>query len=582
MDPILSLAFSMQSSRGLYALLLGSGASRAARIPTGWDITLDLIGRVAAMEGANCEPDPTAWYVERYEREPNYSELLQNIARTSAERSQVLRRYFEPDDQERERGEKLPTAAHTAIAELVAAGYIRVIITTNFDRLVEQALQVRGVQPTVVSSAAQAQGLGALSQIRCLVFKVHGDYLEANIRNTPAELGDYEPPINTVLDRVLDEFGLVVCGWSAEYDRALVQAIERSRNRRYSTYWTGIGEPAGPAGRLIQFRQAVTVRIESADLFFRRLAEHVGALEKYRAVHPLSVGIAVARLKAYLAEPEKHRIELHDLITESTNQLCTAIAEYRQPAAVNAGGAALLDEMIKFEKHSELLLNLVVNGMWWGDISQAPLWQRVFSRLASPEGALPGHFRPVNMKLYPSLLSLYAAGIACCATENYGLLHEIINGTTINFPDRRSPFCREFASFLVIDSNVGKTLPGYERHYTPISNHLCDALRPFFKDFVSENTEWEEVFDRFEYIFALSQANQRVNQGLPPGGTIGRFGWKNELDPARQVMNIPGREAEAQNANWRPLASGLFNGSLERFQQLHRFFVERISQLGWW
>src|ERR1039458_2187571 len=350
MDPILSLAFSMQSSRGLYALLLGSGASRAARIPTGWDITLDLIGRVAAMEGANCEPDPTAWYVERYEREPNDSELLQNIARTSAERSQVLRRYFEPDDQERERGEKLPTAAHTAIAELVAAGYIRVIITTNFDRLVEQALQVRGVQPTVVSSAAQAQGLGALSQIRCLVFKVHGDYLEANIRNTPAELGDYEPPINTVLDRVLDEFGLVVCGWSAEYDRALVQAIERSRNRRYSTYWTGIGEPAGPAGRLIQFRQAVTVRIESADLFFRRLAEHVGALEKYRAVHPLRVGIAVARLKAYLAEPEKHRIELHDLITESTNQLCTAIAEYRQPAAVNAGGAALLDEMIKFEQ----------------------------------------------------------------------------------------------------------------------------------------------------------------------------------------------------------------------------------------
>jgi SIR2-like domain len=453
MDPILSLAFSIQSSKGLYALLLGSGVSRSARIPTGWDITLDLIRRVAALEGANCEPDPVAWYVGRYEREASYSGLLQSVARTPAERSQVLRRYFEPDHQERERGEKLPTTAHHAIAELVASGYFRVIITTNFDRLVEQALQAKGVQPTVVSSAAQAQGLGALSQLRCLVLKVHGDYLETDIRNTAAELADYDPPLNALLDRVLDEFGLVVSGWSAEYDGALVHAIERSRNRRYSVYWTVIGEPSEPAARLIEFRHAVTVRIESADVFFRRLAEHVGALEKYGAVHPLSIGVAVARLKAYLAEPKKHRIELHDLITESTDQLCTAIAEYRQPRAIDAGGAVLLDEMIKFEKHSELLLGLIVNGMWWGDISQALLWKRVFSRLAAPEGALPGYFRPVNLKLYPSLLALYAAGIACCATENYGLLHEIINGTTIKFPDRSSPLCRELAASLVIDSD---------------------------------------------------------------------------------------------------------------------------------
>lgn len=42
-DPVHSLAFSIQANRGVYAILLGSGVSRAARIPTGWEITLDLV-----------------------------------------------------------------------------------------------------------------------------------------------------------------------------------------------------------------------------------------------------------------------------------------------------------------------------------------------------------------------------------------------------------------------------------------------------------------------------------------------------------------------------------------------------------
>jgi hypothetical protein len=37
-DPLISLAFAIQSNKGVYALLLGSGVSRAAQIPTGWEI----------------------------------------------------------------------------------------------------------------------------------------------------------------------------------------------------------------------------------------------------------------------------------------------------------------------------------------------------------------------------------------------------------------------------------------------------------------------------------------------------------------------------------------------------------------
>ena len=50
-DPIHSLAFSIEANRGVYAVLLGSGVSKAARIPTGWEITLDLVRKLAALYG---------------------------------------------------------------------------------------------------------------------------------------------------------------------------------------------------------------------------------------------------------------------------------------------------------------------------------------------------------------------------------------------------------------------------------------------------------------------------------------------------------------------------------------------------
>ena len=135
-DPIQSLAFSMQSNRGVYALLLGSGVSKSAEIPTGWEIVVDLLGKLAAADGNSADVDSEQWYRQKYGESPEYSSLLDRLARAPTERQQLLRPYFEPTDQEREDGLKQPTAAHRAIAQLVAQGFVRVIITTNFDRLI--------------------------------------------------------------------------------------------------------------------------------------------------------------------------------------------------------------------------------------------------------------------------------------------------------------------------------------------------------------------------------------------------------------------------------------------------------------
>jgi hypothetical protein len=57
----------------VFTLLLGSGISRPAEIPTGWEITLDLVRRIAEAQGVQPQPDWVQWYRNTAGTEPNYS-----------------------------------------------------------------------------------------------------------------------------------------------------------------------------------------------------------------------------------------------------------------------------------------------------------------------------------------------------------------------------------------------------------------------------------------------------------------------------------------------------------------------------
>lgn len=104
---ILPLAISLHANKGIYALLLGSGVSRAAEVPIGWEVQLDLVRRVARLRGERCDPPPAEWYEVRHGEPPNYSKLLAALAKTPAERNRLLRENFEGTEEERERGLKL-------------------------------------------------------------------------------------------------------------------------------------------------------------------------------------------------------------------------------------------------------------------------------------------------------------------------------------------------------------------------------------------------------------------------------------------------------------------------------------------
>ena len=105
-DPLTQLAFSVYENKGVFALLLGSGLSRAAEIPTGWEITLDLVRRVALAQGVEEQPDWEKWYREKAGEQPNYSGLLEELASSPEERRSILHSYIEPTEETVKKGAK--------------------------------------------------------------------------------------------------------------------------------------------------------------------------------------------------------------------------------------------------------------------------------------------------------------------------------------------------------------------------------------------------------------------------------------------------------------------------------------------
>ncbi len=342
LSPLAMLATSMQAQPGVYALLLGSGVSTGAGVPTGWGVVTELVRRVAAVEDPSsvegAASDPEKWWHDHHGEPLGYSSLLEALALTPAARQGLLADFFEPSDEEREQGIKTPSRGHLAIAELVKRGSVKVIVTTNFDRLIEQALDAVGIAPQVIARPEAVNGMKPLTHAPATVIKVHGDYLDLGSRNTPSELDQYPDEWVTLLDRVFDEYGLIVSGWSAEWDTALVKLIESIPNRRYPLYWDARSGKGVNAQKLLAARSGQIVPAAGADEMFSELSSALEALDRL-AEAPLTTAMAVARLKRYLPDPVR-RVDLHDLVMEAADKVVEGVRD--QPLSIDGlDGTAL-------------------------------------------------------------------------------------------------------------------------------------------------------------------------------------------------------------------------------------------------
>lgn len=579
-DPIHSLAFSIQSNRGVYAALLGSGVSRSAKIPTGWEITLDLVRKLAEVSGKVCEPSPEAWYRENYGKDPDYSELLDALAKTPTERQQLLRAYWEASDEDREEGVKQPTPAHRAIASLVARGFVKVIITTNFDRLMETALADEGISPSVLGTPDQVHGALPLIHTRCCVFKVHGDYLDTRIKNTPSELGIYPPDFDALLDRIFDEFGLVVCGWSADWDEALRAALFRAPSRRFTTYWTARGEPSGAARSVIDHRGAQVVAIKDADSFFTSLQQQVQSLEEFSRPHPLSTEAAVASLKRYLTKPE-HRIQLVDLIGDEVERVMETTSG---PKFSIEGGPALSTQTITariraYEAACGTLIAMGIHGGYWAEETHYRAWQSALAAL-SIRRQQAGLVAWVQLQQYPATLLLYSLGMGAVEADRIQFLATLCRTSVARENREDLPAVQLLPPFCIFDgAGIPQMLEGMKNRYAPLNDWLYSLLRPLMKRMIPNDERFTLVFDKLEILLALGYGHLALRTKdwywAPPGA----YGYRGD-SRIRVVKEVEDSIAKFGNDSLF-VRSGLFgNSATECTESLSSFgeFVREVTR----
>lgn len=580
MDNILSLSYSMYSNKGIYALLLGSGISYSSGILTGWGIVLDLIQKISQIQGEDCGENPDEWYRNKYSKEPDYSELLDELGKTQSERQMLLKSYFEPTDEELEEKKKVPTLAHKTIANLVKNGYIKVIITTNFDKLMERALLEVGVTPTVISNSDNLNGAIPIVHSKCTIVKVHGDYMDTRIKNTISELECYESEMDNLLDRILDEFGLIICGWSAEWDIALRKCFERCKSHRFSTYWTGLSEPTMKAKELIDSRRAEVIKIAGADNFFIELNEKVMALKDVYRPHPLSIKVAVAMLKKYIANTQ-NKIKLNDTIMEECEYVCEKLNGERfdtnsESPRIDAGKKRIKE----YEAVMERLLHLLANGCYWGEEEFSLIWTKCIEMIADT-CSNNGHERWQNLTKYPLLLMIYVGGISSIASNRFYNLFAISNKAKIQTKYGIKSIINEIYPWSVFgrDTEWGSSILSRTNYYTPISDYLYDKLKEIFNDIIRTEMKYDVNFEAFEYFLGLifidgnlySEEYKSFGVYCPTC----KYKMRNIVFNENYIFN----EADNRKDEWEPLKVGYFEKDYNRYLTVKEKYIDYVSKV---
>lgn len=346
LDPIVQLAVGIATSPGSYAVLVGSGVSLEANVPTGEQVlraTKELLYSAANPSEPVDDARLETWLNEAGLADATYSTLLEQALPGEQSRRDYLASFFEGTS---------PGPSHQALALLAADELVRVFITTNFDTHLEDAMRAVGVQPVVISDGPTLERAPSRETAGVFVVKAHGDVGQVNIRNTVAELDDLGDRMQQELDEICERLGIVVLGYSGR-DAALGRALRRT-SQRFGLYWVSRRLPTNPEAEALIGAAGGrrVVRPGAADFLADLAARLRPLLEHPSGVTPTSVRAdMIGRLRA------ADRVGVRELLREEQRIFDATWARLLKTAHDRAPGPDVdLDVMRDLERGMRLAM----------------------------------------------------------------------------------------------------------------------------------------------------------------------------------------------------------------------------------
>ncbi|WP_144489416.1 SIR2 family protein [Bacillus thuringiensis] len=565
-NKLMSLSFSMEANKGVYALLLGSGVSYSANILTGWGILNELCRRIMKLHKKEHD-DPIQWYKEFFGETPAYDKVIKSLADTPSERVSLLESFFEPNEHDDDNAKK-PTIAHKKIAQLVKDGYIKVIVTTNFDRLMEQSLDELNIPYQTLYHDSDIEGMKPLVHANCTILKIHGDYRDTRFKNVSDELENYSEPLSNLLKQVFDEYGIITSGWSAEWDTALRDTIKSVKGRRYSWYWHAFTEKlSAPAEELLEARDGIKIiNSNGADSFFSTLAENVESISKITKTRPENIQVKLSKLKKYITNDLE--IELREMITEETQMLVRFIKSLDFQSYPTSDTPKEYVDIIK-EKSRTLSIMLTILTYYSRNEKHESIITETLERLTTTR-AHDGILTFICLSKLPAIIGLYSTGIAAVMKKNYTLLNKLFTAIEVRenlynpeetFLDFTGASGHIATAFKEIHSEKNWLLPFQSGFMHP---YMCEIYVDSKLTF--DIQELNNHYDLFELLLALKHRHS-----YSKGFFSGMFGYKDDKLYLQKFLKFGAEEKE----NWQVLQ--LFDNSIESFTRSLERLVSELN-----
>ena len=569
-DTFSTLLMSVFNNKGVYALLLGSGISLPAKIMSGWKVTEDLVKKVAVVQGEDVPNNAFEWYKNRFGCDAAYSLILGQLGKKPAEMESLLRPYFEPSEEDKELGYKQPTVAHKAIAEMAGRGYFKVIITTNFDRLLESSLDEIGVEYQVICHESEISSRVPLYHHPLTILKINGDYKDCRFKNTEIELSNYSQELVEYLDAILKNFGLITCGWSATWDKALIKQIEFNAKHRYSFFFSYVGDKTNEINSIVTNCCGESLHIEDADSFFTEMNERLKALEMLDGRNKqIDSEVAVSRVKMYIADPIK-MIQYTDLFENETSRLLDRVKGMvygKEYPCATLFEKALIDNLGALD----ILLPMSIVAIRWAEKEHFAAIEDCLSRIANREIEHLVQFYENTLKLNHVLdtVFLYGAGVACVIYKKFGLLDKLFKIKIFDHNDYYSPYIIDQDNCWVVDRQTWNNSTTSSQLKTPFSTTVSNLLRPYFSMLQNEHAYHAAVcvFEKLLAMYYYLLIGKESAYGV--WSPMGMFCWqppyleRNGVSTYGDFFNSIERERQKSTV----LQSGLFDGSIDKYQE---------------
>ncbi|WP_265581469.1 SIR2 family protein [Methanofollis aquaemaris] len=527
-DGVVPVAYAMHASPKRYALLLGAGISVAAGLPSGKEVTAKMIREIALsherrIEGGDDAKVCIQWFTDEFDEPPTFDKLMAKLGIEEENRRETLQPFILPTDEKENPLPVKPTPAHRMIAELVKDKIVSLIITTNFDHLLERAIEdVTGIRPIVVRSDSNQNVMSIFPDI-CRIVKVNGDFENLELKITPEDLASYDVDIKNYIQRICAEYGLVICGWSGDYDYGLREILSSANLRRYPTFWCLHPDAEIPDDSdLIKALKPIPIEIESADQFFTDVHTVVSRLQSIERVQPLTVSVAIRKVTDALQQP-KPDVILSQLIHNQTDIVLNGLAQKGYVPAGNVQASEIFNDRVNTLSRKTASLAAMLATLSYYDDNYADLVYDDIERLVNVQFVEPfaegkrnlngvpskSFFREClyNLRLLPALIVIYSCGIAATKSEHFNSLEAVftpkIRKDYTEYGEAYFEYINIHRIFRCSDLWVELNRHQFDQS-EDIFTYTYETCHGILRDLIPGNNRYSEAFDIFEYLYGLA------------------------------------------------------------------------------